>query len=182
MIKYEALNVLILEDGSLLQYSAICAWPEAPKNNVQSVRNWLHNANNPIHDEETAYIKRSHDLVSLAPKAKSPLRRLFECSSYFRLAEIWKRKPSKDVDISFPYPEMVYYADDSRIEYFIRLLITVLGMIMLITPLWVLAITHGTMKRLGVITGFIILFLSLVAFTTTARPFESLAAAAAYVL
>lgn len=178
-IKYEALNFLILEDGLLLQYSAICAWPEAPKSNVQSVRNWLHSTKNAIYDEETAYINRSHDLVSLAPKAKSPLRRFFERSSYFRLAKIWKRKPSEDIDFSLPYPGMAYYMDDSRVENFIRFLITVLGMIMLITPLWVLAITHGTMKRLGVITGFIILFLSLVAFTTTARPFESLAATAA---
>jgi hypothetical protein len=52
-------------------------------------------------------------------------------------------------------------------------------MIMLIVPLWVLAITEGIMKRLGVITGFIVLFLGLIAFTTTARSFESLAAAAA---
>lgn len=54
-----------------------------------------------------------------------------------------------------------------------------MGMVMLIAPLWVLAVTHGTMKRLGVITGFVVLFLGLIAFTTVARPFESLAAAAA---
>src|SRR5262245_7756748 len=172
-------NFMILEDELLLQYSAICTWPEAPKGNVQSVRNWLHNTGNAIHDEETAYIKQSHDLVSLAPKAKSPLRRLFERSSYFRSANVWKKQPSEDIDIRFPYPETVYYTDDARVENFIRSLITVLGMIMLIAPLWVLAITNGVMKRLGIITGFIILFLSLVSFTTTARPFESLAAAAA---
>lgn len=35
-------------------------------------------------------------------------------------------------------------------------------------------------ERLCIITGFIVVFLGLVAFTTVARPFESLAAAAAY--
>jgi len=58
-------------------------------------------------------------------------------------------------------------------------MITVMGMVMLILPLWVLAVTEGTMKRLGVITGFVALFLGLIALTTVARPFESLAAAAA---
>ncbi|KAF2790269.1 hypothetical protein K505DRAFT_251550 [Melanomma pulvis-pyrius CBS 109.77] len=57
--------------------------------------------------------------------------------------------------------------------------VSILGMIMLITPLWVLVITHGTMKRLGVISGFIVLFLTPIALTTVARPSESLAAAAA---
>lgn len=64
-------------------------------------------------------------------------------------------------------------------EMCIGITITVLGMIMLIVPLWVLAVTHGTMARLGVITGFIMFFLALVAFATVARPFESLAATAA---
>jgi hypothetical protein len=54
-------------------------------------------------------------------------------------------------------------------------------MLMLITPLWVLAVTQGTVRRLAVITGFIVLFLGLIAVTTVAKPFESLAAAAACV-
>lgn len=83
------------------------------------------------------------------------------------------------MEFHVPFAEIAYYADDSRIENFIRLLITGLGMLMLITPLWALAITNGTIKRLGIITGFIVLLLFLVIFTTTARHFESLAAAAA---
>lgn len=167
------------QDQLLLQYSAIRAWPKAPKSNAQSVQNWLQIAGNAIQDEEKEYINRSHDLVSLAPKARSPLRRFFDRSSYFRFAGVWRKKPSRDLELGFPHPEMIYYTDDERVENSIRVFITVLGMVMLIAPLWVLAITHGTMKRLGEITGFVTLFLALVAFTTTARPFESLAAAAA---
>lgn len=83
------------------------------------------------------------------------------------------------MSVGLPYPELAYYPNDARVENFFRLLNTLLGMTMLIFPLWVLAIIHGTFERLGVITGFVVLFLSLVTFTTTARPFESLAAAAA---
>jgi hypothetical protein len=49
---------------------------------------------------------------------------------------------------------------------------------MLIAPLWILEFVHGSMNRLAVITGFIVLFLWLIAFGTAARPFESLAATA----
>lgn len=172
-------NLLILKDDLLIQYSTIRAWPTAPENNIQSVGNWLHNTKGAIHDEEAAYIKRSNDLIALAPKTKSPLRRLFERSSFFHSVKAWKKKPPQPMDIVSPYSEFVYYIDDARVESFVRVFLTVLGMVMLIAPLWILAVTHGRIPRLGVITSFIVLFLGLVAFTTTARPFESLAATAA---
>jgi hypothetical protein len=53
-------------------------------------------------------------------------------------------------------------------------------MLMLIVPLWVLNETNGARTRLAVITTFIVIFLGLIAFTTVVKPFESLAAAAAY--
>jgi uncharacterized membrane protein len=83
------------------------------------------------------------------------------------------------MDLVSPYSDFVYYTDDAKVENFVRVFLTVLGMVMLIAPLWILAVTHGRMERLGVITSFIVLFLVLVAFTTTARSFESLAATAA---
>ena len=47
----------------------------------------------------------------------------------------------------------------------------ILGMIMLIMPLWVLALVKGTLHRLSVITAFTIVFLGLVAFVIVAKPF-----------
>jgi ABC-type uncharacterized transport system fused permease/ATPase subunit len=76
-------------------------------------------------------------------------------------------------------PDTLHYTADKRIDIFIGITITLLGMMMLIVPLWVLAVTHSTMARLAVITGFITAFLALVAITTVARPFESLAVTAA---
>ncbi|KAF2112206.1 hypothetical protein BDV96DRAFT_602651 [Lophiotrema nucula] len=125
--------------------SALRSQPRAPRHDVESVQNWLANTQNAILDEEAAYVKHHHDLISIAPKSRTPLRQ--------------------------------YYA---RVDKFVGVFITLMGMLMLIAPLWVLAVTEGIYKRLGVITGFIVLFLGLVAFTTVAKPFESLAAAAAY--
>jgi len=120
------------------------------------------------------------DLVQLVPKSITPLRQLLVKSTSFRLSRLWAKKPPDLPVHSITHPEMVYYSSDARIDSFIGVTITALGMGMLIAPLWVLAYTEVRWKRLGVITGFIILFLGLVAFTTVAKPFESLAAAAAY--
>lgn len=115
-------------------------------------------------------------------KPTSPLRELLERSTRFRGASLWRKKTPKGAYEHHPYPDTLRLAHDARIDAFVGITITVLGMIMLIAPLWILAITHGTMKRLGVITGFIVIFLALIALTTVARPFESLAAAAASVI
>lgn len=53
---------------------------------------------------------------------------------------------------------------------------------MLIAPIWILAYTHPVAAKLVMITAFILLFLALVSFGINAKPFESLAATAAYVL
>lgn len=62
-----------------------------------------------------------------------------------------------------------------------RSVIITTGLVMLIAPQWWLLFVQDRRVQLGIITGFIILFLVLVATVTGARPFESLAATAAYV-
>jgi hypothetical protein len=151
-----------------------------PKRHVTSISTWLSNEQNAILDEETAYISKTSDLVQLVPKAITPLRQLLERSSRFRLSRLWAKRPPDLPTHSVSNSETVHYSSDARIDRYIGVTITVLGMGMLIAPLWVLAYTGAMWKRLCVITGFIVLFLCLVAFTTVARPFESLAASAAY--
>lgn len=167
-------------DELLIQQSTLRNQPRVPRRNVKSISNWLANAQNAILDEEIVYISKRSDLVQLVPKAVTPLRSLLEKSTSFRFCKLWaKRLPHLPVH-STTHPETVHYSSDVRIDRFIGFTITALGMGMLITPLWVLAYIEVMWKRLCVITGFIVLFLGLVAFTTVAKPFESLAAAAAY--
>ncbi|KAL2788856.1 hypothetical protein BJX66DRAFT_339903 [Aspergillus keveii] len=56
----------------------------------------------------------------------------------------------------------------------------VIGLVMLIAPIWILTFTEPIVLKLTIITIFILLFLSLVSFGTNAKPYESLAATAAY--
>lgn len=73
----------------------------------------------------------------------------------------------------------IHYNSDKRIDRFIATFITVLGIIVLTAPLWILVLMNGLIQKLSVISIFILFFAILLSFTTVARPFESLATAAA---
>jgi hypothetical protein len=71
----------------VLQYAELKKYPTAPPQDVQSLLNWHRNHNScAIAEEERNYLIHVHDLFSLAPKVKTPLRRLLEKSRRFRLA------------------------------------------------------------------------------------------------
>lgn len=75
--------------------------------------------------------------------------------------------------------DTLHYHSETRMDTCIGVTVVSLGVIMLIAPLWALAYTSSLNQRLGVITGFIVLFLGLVSFTTAAKAPETLAATAA---
>ena len=76
------------------------------------------------------------------------------------------------------------YNRDSVLDKFVTCLIMLLGLGMLIGPLWWLqhlsADQPSLQARLEVITGFLVLFTILLSIFTVAKPFEVLAATAAY--
>ena len=76
------------------------------------------------------------------------------------------------------------YNDDPVIDRFVTCLIMLLGLGMLVGPLWWLQLlsTHepNLEARLGIITGFLVLLITLLNMLTVAKPLSILAAAAAY--
>ena len=107
---------------------------------------------------------------------KIPLRLLLEHSHNLRLLKLWRQKPA---DTNLVNDENVAYISDAKIDHFVTVFITSLGLTMLIAPLWILAYLGGLSQRLGVTSAFIMLFVTLILLTTVAKPFESFAAAAA---
>ncbi|KAF9891652.1 hypothetical protein FE257_003664 [Aspergillus nanangensis] len=77
-------------------------------------------------------------------------------------------------------PETTYYYDGQLIESIIRCSMILLGLAMLIAPLWWLLLVETPAYRLGIISGFTTLFLALVTAISGAGPFETLASTAAY--
>ena len=163
-------------DNLVLQHSQLRARPKVPRKDIISLENWLYNHPNAILPAETEYIKRPSDLFTLVPASKSPLRLLLERSSHFRLLKLWRQKPS---DSTMVRDENVHYISDARIDHFVTVFIISIGLIMLIAPLWILTYLGGLARRLAVISAFIVLFVIVISWTTVAKPFESLAAAAA---
>lgn len=165
-LKLRAYNELIN------QHSKIRGRPQVSDRDRISLSNWFSNNDAAILAEETNYVEHSEDLFAVIPKSKTPLRSLLERSSHFRLFRLWL-KPVKGGD------ENVRYTSDERIDMFVSVIIASIGLVMLIVPLWWLAFITWVVYRLAIITCFVVVFLCFVSFTTIARPFETLGAAAA---
>ena len=165
-------------DDLVLQHSQLKSRHPVPRKDISSLENWFYNNGNAILEAETEYIKQSSDLFSVVQKSKSPLRVLLEHSHHFRLLKVWQQKDVEDTTKTHN-DKNIHYISDEKIDRFIATFIMILGLIMLIAPLWTLAFLEGLVQRLGVISAFVVLFVALVSVTTVAKPFESLAAAAA---
>ena len=76
-------------------------------------------------------------------------------------------------------PETTHYYSDERMENFVTVVITAVGFVMIVAPLWWLLFVDSKTHQLAIITCFIALFLGLISSVTVAKPFESLAATAA---
>ncbi|KAI9770037.1 MAG: hypothetical protein M1839_003301 [Geoglossum umbratile] len=162
-------------------YAQLVSRPPLNPIDVGLVRQWF-NESRPaaIDDVEANYIRYDDDLVPVQPKTRSWFRKRLE-STYLlntpMMRPIFGREPP---DYRIISDDRTVWQDDKRIEMFSSLMTGFVGLSMLIGPLWVLAYVTKPHTRLGIITGFIVLFYAAVAVATTARPWESLAATAAY--
>ncbi|KAJ4857724.1 ABC transporter transmembrane region 2 domain-containing protein [Trichoderma breve] len=85
-----------------------------------------------------------------------------------------KPAPSQDIKRD------VTYFSEKRLDLFVSLTTPMIGLAMLVTPLWILQSTTNLQSKLIVITVFIIVFLLVLSFGMVAKPFEALGATAAY--
>jgi hypothetical protein len=63
-------------------------------------------------------------------------------------------------------------------ETFCTIVINAAGLTMLIAPLWWLLFVKDPMYQLAIITGFVLLFVTIISSVTVAKPFEALAGTA----
>lgn len=177
----DSTNKRNVPDELILQHSQLRTRPAVPAKDISSLRNWHHNNPTAIHAQEITYIDHASDLMGLNPKpGKTRLREFLERSQHFRLHRWWAKKPrdaSQD-RIHYRDPD-VHYISDKRIERMVTLVVTSVGIMMLVAPLWILAFVQDQVRRLGVITVFVVVFMLLISLATVAKPFESLAATAA---
>jgi hypothetical protein len=137
----------------------------------------------PIDELESAFIEHHDDLIAVQPKTRSWFRNVLERSLILKFPAIrpfFEREPEEYRIINTNTKTI--WQNDKRIEGLSGTIVALVGLGMLLGPLWVLEVFTGfsSSVRLGIITGFITLFFVLVAVATTARLFDALAAAAAY--
>ena len=97
----------------------------------------------------------------------------------FILADLRQRNEYLYSNQDFEMTSTVY-SKDSLVDKMVTFITIILGLGMLIGPLWWLQNMSVSQKRLEVITGFLIVFTAVLSILTVAKPFEVLAAAAAY--
>ena len=161
----------------MIQQAQLKAYPQAYRPDVKSLRAWHANHGSvAIVPEEQSYLTHDSDLFCVVPKQKTPLRRFLDRSMAFRTLPIWRKKepglPSYDKDL-------IFSISDKRIDRFITCLILGVRTAMLIVPIWILEVITQPIRKLVVITVFIVVFLAMLSSVTVAKPFETLAATAA---
>ncbi|KAL8891094.1 MAG: hypothetical protein Q9215_001866 [Flavoplaca cf. flavocitrina] len=175
----------------VLDYSELKARPDATKRQITNVENWLENNQQPIRPAEVAFVGKE-DLMPMVPRVKAPLRRFIDRFNITDRILCWRRRNNKKAQLTrrhYNHPdnfesETTTYSEEGRIDKFVTGVTIGLGLVMLIAPLWLLQYVYSAqpdMKaRLKIITGFLIGFTIFVSIVAVARPFEVLAATAAY--
>ncbi|CAJ0548693.1 Ff.00g023060.m01.CDS01 [Fusarium sp. VM40] len=160
----------------MLQQSALNQFSDAPRRDVRSIRNWHYNHGSAaILNEEQKYLDQD-DLFCVLQKDKTPLRRMIDKSYRLRTMDLWRRPDTvPDYDASH-----VSYYSDKRIDHFASGVIIAIGTCLLIIPLWILQALNTLKIKLAVITVFIFVFLLILSISMASKPFEALAATAAY--
>ncbi|KAH0436420.1 hypothetical protein CcaCcLH18_04440 [Colletotrichum camelliae] len=161
----------------IIQQSALRRYPKATKRDRKNIQNWHYNHDfAAIAREEQTYLEKD-DLISVAYTEKTPLRQAIDSSLRLRTLPIWRHR--EDAAASYDAREVSYYSD-KRMNAFASALIIAIGVVMLLTPIWVLQAMGDLKGKLAVITVFVFIFLLVLSLAMVAKPFEALGATAAY--
>lgn len=169
-------------------YSQLVSSGSCKADDIARVRRWLRIIRpTAINERETEYIDHDDDLISVHPKPRSPGRNFLEKVTFggFRwfpwgipLLKHWFSREAPKNIVSLKNEETVW-PNDQRMETVSSVMISIIGLAMLIGPIWALAFISPMEYRLAVISGFIVVFFLVLAFTRS-RLYEALAATAAY--
>lgn len=172
----------IRADEFVALHADMKARPNVLPRQIVNLKNWHANNHNAILEEEQAYIQQDEDLITIVPIAKTPLRRHMEKTEWFRTSRWFRRQPPKTALPSHaPDTEEknVFYHADAKIKALDSGLVMLMGLSMLVAPLWILYAVTANKDRLEVIIFFVTAFLALLQLVTVASPAEILAATAA---
>jgi hypothetical protein len=125
--------------------------------------------------DESKFIEKG-DLIAINSRSRPPLGRWIEACQSLHLSKLFREKPRASHVVS----DTTVYSSNEKFERLTTRSIIATGLIALLSPMWWLEFVSDSHKRLGIITGFICVFISIMSVATHNRPFEVVAATAAY--
>ena len=188
---------MCLIDAFVNEYSRLLSRPPVDKDDVKAVQTWFNNhavpwelADEELVDEcnfafaidspEAAFIQKEDDLIPVSPKNRLWLSNVLERTALLRTRFFGRFLQRKPQDIETIGDGLTVWHNEKRVEKVSSTVIFIVGLAMLVGPLWILENLSDLPKKLGAITGFIVLFFVLVEVGTAARAYEALAVTAAY--
>lgn len=156
-------------------YAKIRARPRAENRLISNVRNWLDRE--AIDPDETLFLEQTDDLTSIHHRTRSPLGAWLESCVQLHRSPFFRSKRSDNADLK-AYGTVI--SSNSKFDLFTNTVIVLGGLGMLLAPLWWLEFVNDSVKKLGIMTGFICVFVGLMSIATVNRPGEVVAATAAY--
>jgi hypothetical protein len=146
----------------------------ASSSQIRNVKGWLEDYRNAIDGPEQEYIDNTHDLMTMSREYKTPIQQLCESSSLLQKIFSYRGKKKRKTDGE------TRVGPDGLMKWFSDSLVIISGLLMLFGPLWWLNWVEDDVKRLAIITSFVAVFALSLRVVSEGKPFEVLAATAAY--
>ncbi|KXJ90745.1 hypothetical protein Micbo1qcDRAFT_226750 [Microdochium bolleyi] len=180
----EIAKLLPKYNGFIMQQTRLCAYAKAPRRNIKNVSNWHFNHDyRAIDAAEQGYLfNHVDDMVCLAEKETTPLRSAIDSSLRLRTWRGWRDTARTADQVPKHDAGVISYYSDERMDGFVSAVIVLVGVSMLIVPIWILRCLSPSSQdmMLLVITVFVFVFLLVLSFFMATKPFEALGATAAY--
>lgn len=143
---------------------------------VQNLNNWFVNRPEAIDPLEQHFRdeNKQSDLFPLVLKERSPLRLFLGQAKWLRLLFPPRNFAGQAISPS------THYTSETALDRLTNAIILIVGLCLLFGPMWGLHFINSNTNRLAIITGFVSAFTGLTFLAAGQRPFEILAATAAY--
>ena len=84
----------------MLQQTQVKKFPSPSERDIKNIRVWHHNTNHyAIEGDEKSYLDQKHDLFSLVPREKTPLRKLLDTSRIFRRLSLSRKSEAPELPL-----------------------------------------------------------------------------------
>jgi hypothetical protein len=183
-------------DKFVNQYATLVSRGGVPKVDQRNVQEWLKwhrvqftdgRMGFAIDPSEADFVHRKDDLIAIHPMTRSWIRNISEwIALHWNLRSPWYRRTPDDIEMiatSIGDQDITMWSDDElirRIEDLSTAVIAMVGLAMIIAPLWILEFVTKPVLELAIITIFVVVLFILISVATTVRVYELIGAVAAY--